>query len=64
MEVARDIWDRQQPLIVQPIWKMSGNKLADDCLDVFVCNSIWLCCICAMRKKAEEKEKYQDFKGL
>ena len=46
MEVARDIWDRQQPLIVQPIWKMSGNKLADDCLDVFVWSNLAVLHMC------------------
>ena len=41
--------DKQNPLIIQPIWKTEGNKmrLKDDCLDVFVWSNlsiIQMCC--------------------
>ncbi len=34
--IARENWNKQIPLILQPVWKMKDNKLADDCLDTFV----------------------------
>jgi len=42
MRVSSDIWKKQKPLIIQPIWKTEAGKmrLADDCLDVFVWSNL------------------------
>ena len=36
--VAKNMHTKQEPLMIQPIWKTNGkkNQLADNCLDVFV----------------------------
>ena len=49
LEVSSDMCKKQQPLIVQPIWKTEGNKmrLKENCLDVFVWSNlsvIQMCC--------------------
>jgi HindVP restriction endonuclease len=40
--VALQILDKQQPLIIQPIWKTEGksSKLSENCLDVFVWSNL------------------------
>lgn len=43
------MFNKQKPLIIQPIWKTEGNKmkLKDNCLDVFVWSNlsiIQMCC--------------------
>lgn len=40
--VAKDMYLRQYPLMIQPIWKTNGRKpqLADNCLDVFVWSNL------------------------
>lgn len=40
--VAKDMHSRQEPLMIQPIWKTNGKKpqLADNCLDVFVWSNL------------------------
>lgn len=44
--VARLVSEKQSPLIVQPVWKMKGGKLADDCLDVFVWSNLAVLHMC------------------
>ncbi|MBR0170972.1 MAG: HindVP family restriction endonuclease [Bacteroidales bacterium] len=49
LAVSSDMYNKQKPLIIQPIWKTEGNKmrLKDDCLDVFVWSNlaiIQMCC--------------------
>ena len=49
MAISTDMCEKQQPLIIQPIWKTEGNKmrLKEDCLDVFVWSNlsiIQMCC--------------------
>ncbi len=40
--VAEDMYEKQMPLIIQPVWKTQSGKmrLADDCLDVFVWSNL------------------------
>ena len=49
LSISTDMFDKQKPLIIQPIWKTEGNKmrLKEDCLDVFVWSNlsvIQMCC--------------------
>lgn len=49
LAVSTDMNKKQQPLIIQPIWKTESNKmrLKEDCLDVFVWSNlsiIQMCC--------------------
>lgn len=49
LAISTDMYEKQKPLIIQPIWKTEGNKmrLKDDCLDVFVWSNlsiIQMCC--------------------
>lgn len=46
---------RQQPLIVQPVWKSLGAqmRLADDCLDVFVWSNLALLMLCCGQEKSQ-----------
>lgn len=49
LAISKDMWDKQTPLIIQPIWKTEGNKmrLKEDCLDTFVWSNlaiIQMCC--------------------
>jgi HindVP restriction endonuclease len=41
-DIALQILDKQEPLIMQPIWKTEGKspKLSDNCLDVFVWSNL------------------------
>ena len=48
LRVSSDLWNKQRPLIVQPIWK-TGDKLkdlAEDCLDVFVWSNLAVIQMC------------------
>lgn len=53
-EVAKKLYSKQSPLIIQPVWKMNGNRLADDCLDVFVWSNLALLHLCYGDAKAGE----------
>lgn len=55
-EVAKLLYKRQSPLIVQPIWKMKGNKLAYDCLDVFVWSNLAVLQMCYTEKSETQRE--------
>ena len=49
LAISSDMYNKQKPLIIQPIWKTEGNKmrLMDNCLDVFVWSNlaiIQMCC--------------------
>lgn len=49
LSISTDMYEKQKPLIIQPIWKTEGNKmrLKEDCLDVFVWSNlsiIQMCC--------------------
>ena len=47
IEVCKDMNKKQKPLIIQPIWKtIDRNKLADDCLDVFVWSDLAMIRLC------------------
>ncbi len=55
-EVAKSIYGRQTPLILQPVWKMKNGTLAYDCLDVFVWSNLAVLQMCytnAPSKKVE-----------
>lgn len=49
-EISKEIWEQQQPLIIQPVWKMSGNKLAEDCLDTFVWSNLAVLHMCYQKE--------------
>lgn len=49
LAVSTDMFRKQKPLIIQPIWKTEGNnmRLQENCLDVFVWSNlavIQMCC--------------------
>ena len=48
VNVALDMYRKQTPLILQPVWKTQKDKmqLADDCLDVFVWSNLALLQMC------------------
>ena len=48
MRVSADMWEKQKPLILQPVWKTKGDKmiLADDCLDVFAWSNLAMLQMC------------------
>ncbi len=50
LAVSSDMYNKQKPLIIQPIWKTEGNKmrLKDDCLDVFVWSNLAIIQMCCM----------------
>ncbi len=56
LSVASDMYRRQTPLIVQPIWKTEGNKmrLSDDCLDVFVWSNLATIQMCTLERDRTE----------
>lgn len=56
MKIAADMWDKQIPLILQPVWKTQKEKmlLADDCLDVFVWSNLAVLQLCIKTKEYSE----------
>ena len=48
IRIAKDMWMKQKPLIVQPVWKTKQGKmiLAEDCLDVFVWSNLAVLQMC------------------
>jgi len=54
-EVVELIWDKQKPLVVQPVWKMVDGRLANDCLDVFVWSNLALLQLCYTSKPDANK---------
>lgn len=57
LNVSADLYRKQVPLIVQPIWKTcNGLKdLADNCLDVFVWSNLSVIQMC-LREKSSDKD--------
>lgn len=55
--VSSDLYRKQIPLIIQPIWKTSNGlkDLADNCLDVFVWSNLSVIQMC-LREKTHENE--------
>ncbi len=54
--VAGKIYDKQTPLILQPVWKMKNGMLAEDCLDAFVWSNLavlQMCYVGGHQKKVE-----------
>ena len=49
LAISKDMYRKQAPLIIQPIWKTDGSKmrLRDDCLDVFVWSNLSVIQMCA-----------------
>ena len=56
INIAKDMATKQTPLIIQPIWKMKENHLADDCLDVFVWSNLSILQMCTMPTTAHSRE--------
>lgn len=56
IEVARKVHSRQTPIIVQPVWKMKGGKLASDSLDVFVWSNLAVLKMCYEGEGASKTE--------
>lgn len=44
--IAKHAYKKQRPLMIQPIWKMKDNKLAEDCLDVFAWSNLAILHLC------------------
>lgn len=58
LRVAMDMREKQQPLIIQPVWKTEEGKmrLADDCLDVFVWSNLATILMCVQDENVEGKD--------
>ena len=56
--VSSDMFDKQKPLIVQPIWKTEGSRmrLQDNCLDVFVWSNLSIIQMCCMEGNEDIKK--------
>lgn len=48
LDICSDLYDKQIPLIIQPVWKTDGKqmRLKDDCLDVFVWSNLAVIQMC------------------
>ena len=55
-QVAKLIYKKQSPLIMQPVWKMKDGKLADDCLDLFVWSNLAVLHMCYTNGKVSKTE--------
>lgn len=57
LSVSSDIYNKQVPLIVEPIWKTGDGlkDLADDCLDVFVWSNLSVIQMC-LREKNDDND--------
>lgn len=55
-KVAKLIYEKQVPLIMQPVWKMKDGKLAEDCLDVFVWSNLAVLHMCYTHGNNKENE--------
>ena len=56
LTVSADMFRKQVPLIVQPIWKTASNlkDLADNCLDVFVWSNLSVLQMCLREKNTSD----------
>lgn len=61
LEVAKNMVSNQQPLIVQPVWKVDINgALSEDCLDVFVWSNLALIRLfCGRENNRTQLSRYQ-----
>lgn len=48
LDICSDLYDKQTPLIIQPVWKTDGKqmRLKDGCLDVFVWSNLAVIQMC------------------
>lgn len=48
LDICSNLYDKQTPLIIQPVWKTDGKqmRLKDDCLDVFVWSNLAVIQMC------------------
>lgn len=55
LAVSSDMYNKQKPLIIQPVWKTEGNKmrLKDDCLDVFVWSNLAIIQMCCTEESSD-----------
>lgn len=55
LAVSSDMYNKQKPLIIQPVWKTEGNKmrLKDDCLDVFVWSNLSIIQMCCTEESSD-----------
>ena len=58
LSISTDMYEKQKPLIIQPIWKTEGNKmrLKNDCLDVFVWSNLSIIQMCCTEDSADIKK--------
>ena len=56
INVAKVTYSQQVPLIMQPVWKMNGARLADDCLDVFAWSNLALLQMCYTKGEHSDSE--------
>lgn len=54
--VAKAIYRKQSPLIIQPVWKMKDGKLAEDCLDVFVWSNLAVLQMCYSKEATSNSQ--------
>ena len=62
VSIAKDMAEKQTPLIIQPIWKMKDGHLSDDCLDVFVWSNLSVLQMCTM--ESANRTRTQDITRL
>ena len=65
LDVSSDLYRKQIPLIVQPIWKTSNGlkDLADNCLDVFVWSNLSVIQMC-LREKAKDNNMTRNQRSI
>lgn len=56
IQIAKIIYKRQTPLIMQPVWKMKNGKLAEDCLDVFIWSNLAILQMCYTHGESSKTE--------
>ncbi len=60
LDVSKDNWKRQSPLMIQPIWKTDGHRgqLADDCLDIFVWSNLAVIQMCIKNQPSSSIDRF------
>lgn len=55
LAISSDMYNKQKPLIIQPVWKTEGNKmrLKENCLDVFVWSNLAIIQMCCTEDTAD-----------
>lgn len=58
LAISSDMYEKQKPLIIQPIWKTEGSKmrLKDNCLDVFVWSNLSIIQMCCTENSTDIKK--------